>query len=113
MKANTKYTAGELVTAAFPTLKTEDIFGKLRVRIGGLSGIVKPTHTIFVSPGTKELEVIVGNETASLKFEGDEKEPSHSETAKAVNEAEGKAETKRQQTELAKKAELAKKEEKK
>lgn len=69
MKANKKYTALELVTAA----GFEDVeFGKIRVRIGGIRGIVTPDHVIRVTPGTTEIDVMVGNEVKTVTFEGDE-----------------------------------------
>lgn len=69
MKANKKYTALELVTAAgFEGVE----FGKIRVRIGGIPGIVTPDHSIRVTAGTTEIDVMVGMEVKKVTFEGDE-----------------------------------------
>jgi hypothetical protein len=71
MKANKKYTALELTTAAgFEKVE----FGKIRVRIGGIRGISSADHLIRVTPGTTEIEVMVGNEVKPVTFDGDETE---------------------------------------
>lgn len=69
MKANKKYTALELVTAAgFENVE----FGKIRVRIGGIMGIVSEDHKIRIPAGTTEIDVMVGTEVKQVTFEGDE-----------------------------------------
>lgn len=68
MKANAKYTAIEILTAA-GIEAPETKIGKMRVRIAGVTGIVKPEHTIKFQPGTKEVEIIVGQDVTTLKLE--------------------------------------------
>ena len=95
MKANTRYTALEILSEVAPTTPPGEVFGKTRVTIGGIAGIVKPGHVINIPSGTKEIEVIVGNEILTAKIEGDEKDHTVSEAAKESNEAESKATTAR------------------
>lgn len=68
MKSNAKYTALEILDAAGFDNASE-IFGKVKVRIGGIVGISKPDHKINIPEGTKEVDVIVGRELAVLKIE--------------------------------------------
>lgn len=57
-----KYTADELVKkAGFKSVK----FGKDKIRIGGVRGIVKADQKIKVN--SEELEVMVGNEVKTAK----------------------------------------------
>lgn len=57
-----KYTAKELTDkAGFKDVK----FGKTRVRIGGIRGIVKPDHLIKIN--SEKVEVMVGNEVKIAK----------------------------------------------
>lgn len=88
MKANAKYTVGELVTEA--GYKPDDVVGKVRVRIGGIpcNDVAK---VVTIQPDTKELEVIVGEEVKTIKFDGEEKETVVSEEAHSVLEEEGRA----------------------
>ena len=89
MKANTKYTALELLTAA-KVVKPETLIGKVRVRIGGLP-VNKPDHVINVTPGTTELAVLVGQDDYTIAFDGDEAESAVSAGARASLDAEGAA----------------------
>lgn len=58
-----KYTAKQITDkAGFEDVK----FGKDRVRIAGIRGIVKPKHKINIQPSSEEIEVVVGNETKKL-----------------------------------------------
>jgi len=81
MKANTKYTALEILTLS-GIEKPEEKFGKVRVRIAGIAGITKPDHLIKLQAGTKEFDVIVGEETKTVKIEGDEETSVVSEGAR-------------------------------
>jgi hypothetical protein len=57
-----KYTADELVKkAGFENVE----FGKDRVRIGGIRGIVTADHKIKIN--SEEVEVMVGNEVKTAK----------------------------------------------
>lgn len=80
MKANTKYTALEILeSAGFKDAK--DKIGKFRVSIAGISGIVSPDYIINIQPETKEIEVVLGQDVKMLKFKGIEKESIVSEKA--------------------------------
>jgi hypothetical protein len=92
MKNNTKYTAIEILKLA-GIEKPEEKIGKMRVRIAGIAGIVKPDQLIKIQPGTTEVEVIVGQETATIPVEKNE-EAAVSDAAKATLEAKGKIATK-------------------
>ena len=83
MKTNTKYTALEILKEA-GIKSPETKFGKMRVRIAGISGIVKPEHLIKIQAGTKKIDILVGEEVKSLEFEGDEKASIISKLAKEV-----------------------------
>ena len=104
MKTNTKYTALEILTAA-KIVDAEAVFGKMRVRIAGIAGIVKPDHLIKIQSGTKEIDIIVGVESYKVAFEGDEKEQAVSDAAKVSLEAKGKESTKKAEAHLKAKAE--------
>jgi hypothetical protein len=76
MITNKKYTALEILKALdLKTFKVgeaeftpEQVFGKVRVMIGGIMGIVKPEHAIRVV-STGKLEIVVGNEKYELPLE--------------------------------------------
>ena len=81
MKANTKFTALELLTAA-KVEKPEEKFGKGRVRIAGVAGIVKPNHLITLGKDVKKVDVIVGIDKFEVVLEGSEENFVVSEEAK-------------------------------
>lgn len=94
---NTKVTAQEVLKECGIT---DDVFGKMRVRIGGIMGINSPTHLINIPAETTELEVIVGNKVFDLELSpGNDTDNMHirviSDEAKKVLEAEGKADSKK------------------
>lgn len=89
MKANTKYTALEILKAV-GIKKPEDKFGKMRVRIAGISGIVKADHLIKIQAGTKEIDILVGEESKVLKFDGIEKKFVISKLAKEALDKQSK-----------------------
>jgi hypothetical protein len=89
MKANAKYTALEILKEA-GIEKPEEKIGKMRVRIAGIAGIVKPDHLIKIQAETKKIDIIVGQEVKAIEIEGDEAEMIVSEAAKIAIEAEGK-----------------------
>lgn len=61
-----KYTAKQITDlAGFEKVE----FGKDRVRIAGLRGIVTAEHKINIQPGSKEITVMVGREPKKLKVE--------------------------------------------
>ena len=66
IKANQTYVARELVEAAG---LDPDVFGEMRVVIGGIRGIVDPDHAIKVASGTTSLDITVGDKTASVAVE--------------------------------------------
>lgn len=83
MKNNTIYTAKELLeTAGF----NAEVIGKVRVRIGGIAGIVTPEHLINTGHSEK-IDVLVGADLVTLELENQE-EVVLSEGAKAVKDAE-------------------------
>jgi hypothetical protein len=88
MIANKKYTAIEILTEA-GIEKPEEKIGKMRVRIGGIAGIVKPGHIIRIPAGTKEVSVIVGQETATIPVGDDSEDAAVSEGAQKAIEAKG------------------------
>ena len=88
MKANTKYTALEILTEAGIETPEEKI-GSMRVRIGGISGIVKPDHLIRIPIGTKEIDIIVGQETVTIPIDSENEEIVISEGAQKAIEAKG------------------------
>lgn len=68
MKSNTKYTALEILkTAGFKNPNSK--FGKYRIVIGGLQGIVDPSKVLRIPSETKELEVVVGIEARLIEIE--------------------------------------------
>lgn len=83
MKTNTKYTALEILKEA-GIKKPEEQFGKVRIRIAGIAGIVKPDHLIKIQPETKSIEIVVGEEVFNLKFVGKSKHSVISDSAKKV-----------------------------
>lgn len=103
MKANGKYTAIEILTAAGFD-KPEESIGKVRVRIGGIPGIVRPDYVVRIPEGTTEIDVMVGQETKKVTFEADHETPAISESAKASLEVEGKAESEKAEAMKAEKA---------
>lgn len=83
MKNNTKYTALEILKGAgFKNPEKE--FGKVKIRIAGIAGIVKPDHLIKIQLGTKRIDVQVANEVKVLKFDGFEEQSVISDNAKKV-----------------------------
>lgn len=88
MKANTKYTALEILTEA-GIEKPEEKFGKFRIIIGGILGIVKPDHVIRIQSGVKEIDVVVGIETVTIHVDADSKEATVSEGARIAIDAKG------------------------
>jgi hypothetical protein len=87
--ANTKITALEILNEV-GIKKAEDVFGKMRVRIGGISGINKADHLIVIPANTTNLEVIVGNELYDLELvKGRNDIADVSEGAQAATEAKG------------------------
>jgi len=88
MKANTKYTAIEILTeAGFE--KPEEKIGKFRVIIGGIQGIVTPDHVIRIPAGTKQLDVVIGIEAKVIKIKSDNKDMVISDGARAKLDSEG------------------------
>ena len=94
MKANTKYTALEILTEA-GIEKPEEKIGKMRVRIAGIAGIVKPDHLVKIQSGTEEIDILVGEEAVKVKIDGDQSEQEVSEAAKVALEARGREATKK------------------
>ncbi|MFA5768357.1 MAG: hypothetical protein WC871_02315 [Bacteroidales bacterium] len=56
-----KLTALEILTGA-GVEKPEEKIGAMRVRIGGVRGIVTADHKIAIQPGVEKLDVMVGDE---------------------------------------------------
>jgi hypothetical protein len=102
MKTNTRITAGEIISSVltpdsqFKTI--EEIFGKVRVRIAGISGIVTPEHIINIPTGVKEIDVIIGNESTKITFEGDNEIKQQTDKASEALKAKGTEVTERQST---------------
>ena len=92
MKSNAKYTALEILTAA-NIVGAPDLFGKVRVRIAGIAGIVTPGHLIKIGPSVKVIDIILGTEKHEVKIEGIEENFVASEEAKKVLKARGKKAT--------------------
>ncbi len=86
MKANSRFTALEILTAAGIENPIEKI-GKVRVRIAGIAGITKPDHVVRIQPGTTEIDVIVGDQSVVLSLEGDNEEVISSEGSQKAVEA--------------------------
>jgi hypothetical protein len=89
MKSNIKYTALEILKEV-GIKNPENKIGKMRVRIAGISGIVKPDHLIKIQTGTKEIDILVGEEVKKFKFNGVEKSSSISKLAKEVLDKQSK-----------------------
>ena len=91
--ANTKVTALEVLTE-LGIKNTDDIFGKMRVRIGGIAGINSGDRVINLPPEVKAVEVIVGDQLYELELAKGTKEDNAdvatvSEGAKEIIEAKG------------------------
>ena len=82
MKSNTKYTALEILTAA-KIAGAPDLFGKVRIRIAGIAGIVTPGHLIKIGPSVKVIDIIVGTDKFEVKVEGVEENFVVTENAEA------------------------------
>ena len=108
MKSNAKYTALEILTAA-EIVDAPVLFGKVRVRIAGIAGIVKPDHLIKIGPSVKVIDIIVGTEKYEVKIEGVEEEFVVTEEAEKALAAKGIEVTKKNEDRAkAKKAEAEK-----
>lgn len=92
MNANAKYTARELLTEA-GVQDLDSVFGNVRVRVGGVRGIVSGDHVVSVPAGTESLQIVVGEETHEVSFDGDAQERVISEEVAKVNRAEGERRT--------------------
>lgn len=103
MKANTKTTVLEILTAA-GVEKPEEKLGAVRVRIGGIP--VNKDQLIKVQPGTKTIDVIVGVDKHQVTIEGDEEAFTVSDGAKVMLEAKGAESTKKAEELQKAKAEL-------
>ena len=88
MKSNTKFTALELLIAA-KVEKPEEKFGKGRVRIAGIAGIVKPNHLITLGKDVKKVDLIVGIDNFEIELEGSEEDFVVTEEAKKVLKEKG------------------------
>jgi hypothetical protein len=84
-----KFTALEVLQKVGTTFKVgeaqfeaKDVFGKMRVRIGGIAGIVDADKLLNLQPG--EIDIIVGSETYKVEIEAREE---ISEEVKAVQQA--------------------------
>lgn len=100
MRANAKYTAREILTAA-GVENPESKFGKMRVVIAGLRGIVNPDYQVSIPAGSKSLDVVVGNENFTVELEEGDEDRLISEGAKKAGEAKAKK-VEQQNLELAK-----------
>lgn len=95
--ANSKITALEILNE-LGIKNAESIFGTMRVRIGGISGINTAEHLINIPAEATELEVIVGAKVYDLELNKGNKENNAeirtiSDEAKTVLENEGKKAT--------------------
>jgi hypothetical protein len=72
MNANARYTALEILEQAKVENAIEK-FGKLRIRIAGIRGIVKPDHVITLQPNTQTIDILVGNDSYTLDIKKSEK----------------------------------------
>lgn len=91
-----RYTALEVLTAA-GVEKPEEYFGKQRVIIGGIRGIVTPDHLVKVQKGSKKLEILAGDKGYQVDIvpqEGDEP-VAVSDEAKKVVKVQGEEATKK------------------
>lgn len=96
---NTKVTALEILKE-IGIKNAEDKFGKIRVRIGGLSGINTPDHLVKIQPNTRAIEVIVGTDVYELNLaDGNAQDNKNiatvTENAKSVLEKKGVEATKK------------------
>lgn len=57
---------GSTFTVGDQEYTAEEVIGKARVRIGGISGISNPDHLIRIA-GSNTVEVIVGNQTYQVE----------------------------------------------
>lgn len=94
MKANTKYTALEILKEA-RVPGAEKAFGKVRIRIAGIHGIVKPDHLIRFQPDAKRVEIVVGADSYELKLEKGGKNAHFSDEAVIALEAKGEESTRK------------------
>lgn len=90
---NSKLTALEVLTEC-GVKDAEAVFGTMRVRIGGISGINTPDHLINIPASAEVLEVIVGSDVYDLTLaKGNKSDNAEirtiSEDAKAVIEERG------------------------
>ena len=91
LKRNTKYTAKEILTEA-GIGELDKVFGKLRVRIAGLRGIVTAGHVITIPENAvSPMPIVVGNEAFEVEL-SDEVAENRAITpeAKKTIEAKGK-----------------------
>lgn len=88
MKANTKITVAEILIEAGYT--PADVVGKVRVRVAGIP-VNEIEKVITIQPGTKEIEVIVGQESKVVEIDGDNEEKVITEGARASLDVEGQA----------------------
>lgn len=106
--ANSKVTAVEILTE-LGVKNADKVFGKMRVRIGGIAGINKATRVINIPASVKKIEVIVGSDLYELELAAGRKEIADiSEGARATLDAEGK-EASQAAVELQKAKDLARK----
>lgn len=111
MKANTKYTALEVLTeAGFEN--PGDKIGKFRCRIGGISGIVSPDHVVKFQTGLKKVDVILGNEVKTVDLDGDAEHSELSEGTEAAKEGKSEKIAEQNEARAEKKAEEVAKQEK-
>lgn len=98
MKNNARYTALEVLKALNvekfvvdeKEYAPEEVFGKVAVVIGGLSGIVNPDYLLGIPAESETLQVMVGVESFELALDNNEGEREHSESAKLVKEEMGR-----------------------
>jgi len=65
-----KYTAKEIIAMVMEQEGIDEPeYGKVRIRIAGIRGIVSPDHRIHIQEGTKEVQVVIGDKEYSLKVE--------------------------------------------
>lgn len=108
---NTKITAQEILEEC-GVENAAEVFGAMRVRIGGIAGINKADHLINITSQTTSLEVIVGGDVYDLELaEGNKDDNAEIRTvtdaAKVAIEAKGRVATEKSE-ELQKVKQLAK-----
>lgn len=108
MKANGKYTVLEILTEA-GVENPEEKVGKVRVRVGGIP-VNDPNKVINFQPGTKSVDLIVGDESFNVKLAKESKERVFSEGAREALDAEGQEVNKQVEAIQKAKAEAAKEE---